>query len=139
MTNADQSPIDMTVYHVRVFTLRTTGEHVGEYVHLADHGSTLTLDAWLETEANAGFSLDSMEGVCPSTSTALPSGFGDLLRVTTQGSKAQSGKAQSGKAQSGKAQSGKAQYSMGVTKSAPEREADARAAEAAPKPGDTGT
>ena len=129
MTNADQSPIDMTVYHVRVFTLRTTGEHVGEYVHLADHGSTLTLDAWLETEANAGFSLDSMEGVCPSTSTALPSGFGDLLRVTTQGSKAQSGKAQSGKAQ----------YSMGVTKSAPEREADARAAEAAPKPGDTGT
>ena len=97
---------------------------MGEYVHLADHGSTLTLDAWLETEANAGFSLDSMEGVCPSTSTALPSGFGDLLRVTTQGSKAQSGKAQ---------------YSMGVTKSAPEREADARAAEAAPKPGDTGT
>ena len=129
-----RAPSIWTVYHVRVFTLRTTGEHVGEYVHLADHGSTLTLDAWLETEANAGFSLDSMEGVCPSTSTALPSGFGDLLRVTTQGSKAQSGKAQSGKAQSGKAQ-----YSMGVTKSAPEREADARAAEAAPKPGDTGT
>ena len=65
MTNADQSPIDMTVYHVRVFTLRTTGEHVGEYVHLADHGSTLTLDAWLETEANAGFSLGQHGGGLP--------------------------------------------------------------------------
>ena len=61
-------------YHVRVFRLQTTGDHVGEYRY--PENSDLYLEEWLGREESDGYHLDSM--------TALPDTNGQRV-VTKRG------------------------------------------------------
>ena len=62
----------MTKYHIRVFQLNTKeGNTIGQYVLPSD----VTLDAFLETEAEAEYHLESMD--------YLPDDCDRMMRVVT--------------------------------------------------------